>query len=282
MYLKILAAVLDVLRCGFMLHDIRKQGGVATFRVRQVELVPHGKEIDWILSLNETQNGSGTVKAKMASLDHVVGVTRTVLFLSRLKHVGWLLVGDVTEDSLWVEHLWVDLFRGLVSLANDEDLCGDVTGSRRLVCLDFREELIEDPEEIVVILGAEDLGDVPATWPEDLACESETGEHKLGLDECIPDPIGTDIRGTVIQDNVDHMIEFIPDAVFDDGATFRVFRDVLCHGDDVFDWSDGNKIETHDDRSDRHVFRGHLKPGTRRRTEIDEDMCTVGIRISDV
>ena len=43
--------------------------------------------------------------------------------------------------------------------------------------------MVEDPEEIVVVLGAEHLGDVPSTGPQDLAGKPQAREHQLRLHE---------------------------------------------------------------------------------------------------
>lgn len=46
--------------------------------------------------------------------------------------------------------------------------------------MDLPEHLMEDPEEGLVILGAEDLGDEPTALVEELNGQFQSGEGQLG------------------------------------------------------------------------------------------------------
>ena len=143
----------------------------------------------------------------------VVRVSSARLLLLSLEYIHRLLVCDVAENRFRIKHFRINLLWGFIALADNENLRGDVTGRAGFVRLDLRiatpqsagmavawqhtntqtaeesatrylgEELIEDPEKVVVVLGPEDLGDVPAARAKDLAGEPQTREHQLGLNE---------------------------------------------------------------------------------------------------
>jgi hypothetical protein len=77
---------------------------------------------------------------------------------------------------------------------------------------------------------------------------------------CHPDPIGSDVGGTVVEDDVDHVIEFVSDVRFDERPALGVLGDILCDGDDVLDGLDRHQIESHDDTLRGHVLAGDLEP----------------------
>ena len=103
--------------------------------VALVELkgVPHRQVLHGLLGLDEGQNRGGLVEAERG----VVGVPAAILFLIPFEDIHGLLVGDVAEDGLWVEHLGVDLLGRLVALAHHEDLRRDVTRCAGLMRLDL-------------------------------------------------------------------------------------------------------------------------------------------------
>ena len=84
-----------------------------------------------------------------------------------------VVVVDFAEDELDVEELRVDLLGRLVVRAHDEYLGGLVTRRLRLGGLHLLEELLEDPHDGVVVLGAEDLRHKPAVLLQELRRQLE-------------------------------------------------------------------------------------------------------------
>lgn len=72
----------------------------------------------------------------------------------------------------------------------------------RLRCLDLPKQLVEDPDEVVVIHTTEDLGHERPALDEELDGEFETHEHELGLRVGILYPGCTDVGSTVVQDDI--------------------------------------------------------------------------------
>lgn len=72
------------------------------------------------------------------------------------------------------------LVRRYEALTNNKDLCRFVPGCLGLGDMDLPEHLMEDPEEGLVILGAEDLGDEPTALVEELNGQFQSGEGQLG------------------------------------------------------------------------------------------------------
>lgn len=105
----------------------------------------------------------------------------------------------VREDVFGVEKLGVDLGGSEVTLADDEDLGGDVTRGRGLGGLDLGEELVENPEERVVILGTEDLGAEGSAGGEEFGGELERSEYELDLGEGILYPGSSDIGSSIVE-----------------------------------------------------------------------------------
>ena len=81
---------------------------------------------------------------------------------SQILHQLIVLVGvdllHFEEDALGVEKLGVDLVRGFVVLADDEDLGGLVSRGGRFSGVDSLEELVQHPDDGRVVLGPEHFG----------------------------------------------------------------------------------------------------------------------------
>ena len=206
-----------------------------------------------------------------------------------------LLVGavDLGEDVLGVEHARVDLGRREEALAGDEDLGRHVTRRRRLGRLDFGEELVEDPEERVVVLGAEDLGAEGAAGAQELDGELERREDELDLGEGVLDPGGSDVGRTVVEDAAGGGDESVSGRGRKEGSQSegkgdahvglpvlhlgaestpaRLGRDVLDERDAARDGLDGDEVDADDDRVLlRHLLGGDLKPSSGRGAQVDD------------
>ena len=69
---------------------------------------------------------------------------------------------------------------------------------RRLRSLDLAEELGEYPDKVVVVDGAEDLGDECASLNQELGGQLHRLQHELGLSIGVLDPGGTDVRRAIV------------------------------------------------------------------------------------
>jgi hypothetical protein len=109
---------------------------------------------------------------------------------------------ELGEDVAGVEELGVEVLGRFVAAADDEDFGGDVSTRRWLGCLDLGEELVEDPEERVVVLGAENLGAEGSALLEELDSELEGGEYELDLGESVLHPGGSDVGSSVVENAI--------------------------------------------------------------------------------
>lgn len=66
-----------------------------------------------------------------------------------------------------------------LTLTDDKDLGGLVPRRLRLGGLNFLEELLEDPEEWLVVLGAEDLGDESAAFGQKITGQLQGHEGQM-------------------------------------------------------------------------------------------------------
>lgn len=101
-----------------------------------------------------------------------------------------------------IEEFRVDFGGGLVATADDEDFGGYVSGTGGFGGLDFVEELVEYPEQGIVVAGAENFGDEDAAGSEKGDGKREGVEHEEGLLVGVGSPRGTDIGRTVVEDAV--------------------------------------------------------------------------------
>lgn len=63
-------------------------------------------------------------------------------------------------------------------------------------------ELIEHPDEVVVVYTAEDFGDKGSSLDEELDSELQAHEHKLRLTIRVLDPCCSDIWRTVMENDI--------------------------------------------------------------------------------
>lgn len=66
-----------------------------------------------------------------------------------------------------------------ITVTDDEDLGGLVTGSLRLGGLHLLEELLEDPHQGLIVFGAKDFGDKGPSFCEKLAGQLERHEGEM-------------------------------------------------------------------------------------------------------
>lgn len=66
-----------------------------------------------------------------------------------------------------------------LTLTDDKDLCRLIPGRLRLSSLHLLEELLEDPEQWLVVFGAEDLGDKGATFGQKVTGQLESHEGQM-------------------------------------------------------------------------------------------------------
>lgn len=175
----------------------------------ECNLVVRPEECDRVSTLDELCRPGVLVEGVVAVR---VSVTLATL-LVRLEDVGLRILHDrrrvhgggrseLLEDVLRVEKLGIDMLGSEEVAAHDEDLRGDVARGGRLRRFDLGEELVEDPDEVVVVDGTEDLSHERAALDEELRGELEGHEHELGLAVCVLHPCGTDVGRTVMQDDV--------------------------------------------------------------------------------
>ena len=106
---------------------------------------------------------------------------------------------DVGEDMFGAQQFRIDLGRRQISRTDDEDLGRDVTRRRRLGGFDLGEELVEDPEKRVVILGSENFGDESSSWSEEFGGQLEGREYELDLRESILNPGGSYVGSSIVE-----------------------------------------------------------------------------------
>lgn len=82
-----------------------------------------------------------------------------------------------------------------LTLTDDKDLCRLIPGRLRLSSLHLLEELLEDPEQWLVVFGAEDLGDKGATFGQKVTGQLESHEGQMCWkgEKCISSQITTEI-----------------------------------------------------------------------------------------
>lgn len=109
---------------------------------------------------------------------------------------------SILEDEFGVEELGIDVVGSNKSKTDDENFGRLSSRSSRLSGFNFLEEFIQNPDQRVIICGSEDLGDESTTSSQDGGGEFQGSQDQFDLREGILGPIGTDIGGTIIQDDI--------------------------------------------------------------------------------
>ncbi len=104
----------------------------------------------------------------------------------------------------------------------------------------FAEQLVEHPDEVVVVRTSEDLCDERPAFDEELGSQFHTHEHQLRLAVGILHPGSTDVGGTIMQ----HDVGFPVLQLAADEVATLCGGDVGCEGDDARYWFNGYKINT--------------------------------------
>jgi len=109
---------------------------------------------------------------------------------------------SILEDEFGVEKLGIDVVRSNKSKADDKNFGRLSSRSSRLSGFNLLEEFIQNPDQRVIICGSEDLGDESTTSSQDSGSEFQGSQDQFDLREGILGPIGTDVGGTIIQDDI--------------------------------------------------------------------------------
>ena len=110
----------------------------------------------------------------------------------------------------------------------------------RLRCLHTLEQLIEHPDQVVVVRGPEDLGHEGPSLDQELGCQFQTHEHKLRLRVRVLHPGSTDVGSTIVQYDVGlPVLEFAAE----ESATLWG-RDIACKGDNARNGLDWHQVNT--------------------------------------
>lgn len=155
-YLQILATGPDFL-CGLGKFAYCCNGDVAIRLLIERELVYSTQNSNRVSCLDEVADGHFF---ELRPISLFITVTLPLL-LFRFEHLRFVVRGRICQfgkDSFGIKELRVKMFRCFVSTADDENLGRNVSGGRWLGCFNFGEQLIEHPEERVVIFGTEDFG----------------------------------------------------------------------------------------------------------------------------
>jgi len=186
-----------------------------------------------------------------------------------LRLVIWGRVGQVGKDCSGVEQARIDALRGFEPQADDEDFGRDVSGRRGLCGFDLGEKLLEHPQQRVVILRSENLGDESTAFDEELGREFQRMKHKFGLVEGILHPSGTDVGRTIVQHTIG--LPRLQVSSYRGAALFC--RDIALEGDDLGNRLDGRKIDTDDETVLGHRLGGYLTPRTGSSAKIEHDLA---------
>ena len=207
------------------------------------------------------------------------------------------------EDKLGVEKLWVDALGSLVAEADEEDLGRGVARRLGLESLDLAEKLLEDPEEGVVVLRAEDLGDLlggdgrgegvagegirvvsrgarpglrvlPTTHkdtvlPQVLSRQTECTKNELVLHVSVLGVGAANVGRAVANDTVRLLVLHLP---LEDGAALlrrNVATVPLDKGRDAADLTDWQEVQADHLAAQRHVLDRDLAPSARSSAEVD-------------
>mmetsp|Transcript_21317 Transcript_21317/g.47094 ORF Transcript_21317/g.47094 Transcript_21317/m.47094 type:complete len:310 (+) Transcript_21317:2258-3187(+) len=186
---------------------------------------------------------------------------RPTLFVVRVNLVNG--IQNLHKDPLGVKELGVNL-AALKPYAHHEDLRGDISGCRGLRGVNFAEELMEDPEQRVVVSRAEHLGDIGASHFQVLACHLRRLQGELILVEGILRPIGAYVRGAIVKDDVGLLtLELLLNQV---SALLR--RNVGLNADHALKGPNRHQVDGYDLRARWHITLSHLRPSAGSSTEI--------------
>jgi len=73
-----------------------------------------------------------------------------------------------------------------------------IPGGWWLGSLDLFKELVENPDQVVIVDTTEDLGDKCSTLDQKLHCKLQAHEDELGLGVGVLNPCRSDVGGTIV------------------------------------------------------------------------------------
>ena len=118
------------------------------------------------------------------------------------------------------------------------------------------EELLENPQQGVVVLGAEDLRDKRPTFYEEVGRQTHGLEHQLGLGVGILHPSSSDIGCAIVQDGIGFpQLQVLPYR-----SPALIGRNIALEGYDLGYRLDRSKIYAYDEAVDRAGLGGDLTP----------------------
>jgi hypothetical protein len=232
----------------------------------EAEFVVGAKDSDRVCSVDEL----GRLDFfELGVVSFFVTITLTLLHFG-VEDLGFVVRswgGEFGENIFGVKELGIEALRGLVATANDENFGRHVTGRRRLGSLNRCEELLEHPQQRVVVLGTENLGDESSALSQKLRGQLHRLKDQLCLREGILDPSGTDIGRTIVNDSVCFpMFDMRPN-----GSAALVRCDIALEGNDSRNGLDRSEIDTNDDTLVRHAFCRHLTPTLEALLELESE-----------
>lgn len=128
----------------------------------------------------------------------------TLFLLLRMEHVQLVLGLDLQllEHVLVVQKSSVDFIRRDVILTDYEDFGGLVTRRLGLCRVHLLEQLLQHPNEGVVVLRTEHLGDEPASLAQELRRQFQGAKREAGLLVGVVQPILSHVGCAVVEDDV--------------------------------------------------------------------------------
>jgi hypothetical protein len=124
----------------------------------------------------------------------------------------------VFEYVFRIEELRVNGLRGTKFATNNEYLCRDIPGEpqslntdtkdgiipggRRFCCLYFVEQLVENPDEVIIVLTTKDLRDKGPPFNKEFHCKLQAHKNELRLSVCVLYPCGPDVWCTIVEYHV--------------------------------------------------------------------------------
>lgn len=141
----------------------------------------------------------------------------------------------------------------------------DSPGTGRLGCLNSLEQLLEHPHQGIIVLTSEHLSDKVTPLAQKLRRQLQTLKHEFVLRERILHPRGSDVRRSVVQDEIGLPVVQVRT---EELATLGS-GNVGDKGGYVLKGFDRVEIDSDDEGAFRHVLFGDLQPSSGRGTEID-------------
>lgn len=173
---------------------------------------------------------------------------------------------SVLEDKFCIKKFFIDVFRGKISTANNEDFSRNESGGFWLCSLNFFEKLFENPHQWLEISWSEDFGNKISTISQKVAGQFKSMKNELTLCVSILAPVGSNIGCTIIKNNITFLIfeHFFQCVITSLG---RNIADEWLRSRNFFNRI---KIDTNNGWVDWHKLFGNLHPTTWSGTQVDK------------